>query len=522
MTANADALRDGLEKLGTPAGGGEMALAGIDEIAVAALQLVDAARGGTRGAPKFPQPSLFRFLWHAHLRTGDPRLADAVTLTLDQLSQGGIYDHLGGGFARYSVDDRWLVPHFEKMLYDNALLIELLADVWLATQSDLHARRVRETIDWMRRELAVSVAGETAFASAYDADSEGVEGKFYTWSEDEIRAVLSDAGLSDVIDDFLRTYGTEPAGNWEGVNILHRDPAEHDTADHLADARNALFRVREKRVWPGRDDKVLTDWNGLAIAALARAGAVMEKPEWIDAAVSAFRFITANAEHDGRLLHSWCGGESRHAAILDDYANMARGALMLHQATGDDGYVGASRRWVAVADARYWDESHGAYFQAADDTRDLIVRNKVVFDNATPSGNGVMAEVLARLWLITGEDSYRERVQSLIRALTPEDPRGLLNQPSLASGAEILEAGLQIVIAGDNARDLMAAAVRHAPPLVVIQHIGNGETLPDGHPAAGKGPVDDKPAAYVCRGPVCGLPVTDPRALAGAISGNAA
>jgi len=527
VEANKSALGEGLKKLSVPAGGGEMPLSTADDMALAALQIVDFDKGGTRGAPKFPQPSLFRFFWNAHLRTGDERLARAVTLTLDQLCQGGIYDHLGGGFARYSVDDEWLVPHFEKMLYDNALLVELMADVHLRTKSDLYAARIRETVEWMRRELAVDAGGETAFVSAYDADSEGVEGKFYTWREDEIRSVLTDAGLGDAADDVLRTYRTMDGGNWEGVNILNRNPAESDTADRLDPARRVLFDHRAKRVWPGRDDKVLADWNGHAIAALARAGHVMDEPDWIDAAESAFHFVAANmTTENGRLLHAWCAGKARHAAVIDDYANMARAALMLHQATGDQAYLDAARRWTDIANTHYWDDANGAYFQAADDTRDLIVRNKVVFDNATPSGNGIMAEALARLWLLTGEGTYRDRAARLVRALTPEDPRGLLNQPSLASAIALLEDGLQIVVAGegDAAADLIRAAATHAPPLAVIQLVPE-DGLPDGHPAHGKGPVGladgGVPAAYVCRGPVCGLPLTDPAALAAALGDRA-
>ena len=532
VRTNADALRAGLERLSRPAAGpvdGDapaLTVARTDEIAQAATQMIDFHRGGTTGKPKFPQPTLFRFLWNAALRTGDDRLSTAVTLTLDNLCQGGIYDHLGGGFARYSVDAEWLAPHFEKMLYDNALLIELLSDVWLRTQKPLYETRVRETVDWMRRELAVTTEHGTAFACAFDADSEGVEGKFYTWTETEIANVLGAAGLGDVVDEFKVAYGTAPRGNWEGVNILHRDPADTDDdtdrAGRLSRARAALFSVREKRVWPGRDDKVLSDWNGLAIAGLARAGMVFDEPDWVAAAEDAYRFVIRAMTRDGRLLHSWCAGEARHPAVIDDYANMARSALMLHQATGSMDYVIDAGEWAVIVRKHYRDDATGTYFLAADDTKDLLLRTKVVFDNATPSGNGVMAEVLARLWLLTGDGGCRDDAEALLTGLSPGDPRGLLNQPSVAAGVQLLEAGLQIVIVGDDeqADNLYRSAVAAAPPLATISKIPRGDLLADSHPAAGKGLVDGKPAAYLCKGPVCGLPVSDPAELHAALSGD--
>ncbi|MEQ8667287.1 MAG: thioredoxin domain-containing protein [Rhodospirillales bacterium] len=528
VRTNAEALRAGLERMSAPADDGDahtpaMTLARTDEIAHAATQLIDFQWGGTQGAPKFPQPTLFRFLWHAALRSGDERLKTAVTLTLDNLCQGGIYDHLGGGFARYSVDAEWLAPHFEKMLYDNAQLIELLSDVWLRTRTPLYETRVRETVDWMCRELAVTTDHGTVFVSAYDADSEGVEGKFYTWSEQEIARVLGDAGLADTIDEFKQVYGTRPEGNWEGVNILHRDPSDTDDdavrSERLTRARAALFAVREKRIWPGRDDKVLADWNGMAIAGLARAGMVFDEPDWIAAAEDAFQFVASAMTHDARLLHSWCAGEARHAAVLDDYAAMARGALALHQATGNSTYIDAAAAWARVAREHYRDAATGTYFLAADDTRDLPLRTKVVFDSATPSGNGLMAEVLARLWLLTGDELCRADAEALLTALSPGDPRGLLNQPSVAAGVELMESGMQIVIVGDDdtARALYRAAISVAPPLAVINPVADSSLLNERNPAFGKGLVDGNSAAYLCRGPVCGLPVTDPAALEAAL-----
>jgi len=523
VRTNADALKGGLEQMAAQGRAGEalLSISRADEVAAAALQIIDPEDGGTRGAPKFPQPTLFRFIWQATERRDQPLLEKAVTLTLDNLCQGGIYDHLGGGFARYSTDAEWLVPHFEKMLYDNALLIELLSDVWLRNRKPLYAARVRETIDWMLRELAVSTDHGTAFASAYDADSEGVEGKFYVWVENEIDTVLGDAGLGDQADAFRKTYRTAPHGNWEGANILNRAADDPGDGSDFVDARKALFAVRKNRIWPGRDDKVLTDWNGLAIAALARAGQVFDEPDWIAAAESTFAFIQGEMIRGDRLLHSWCGGEARHAAVLDDYANMARGALMLHAATGKADYLAAAETWASIATAHHRDPEGGAYFLAADDTADLVVRTKVLFDNATPSGNGILAEVFARLWLLTGKDEHRGEAETILRGLTPEDPRALLNQPGAASAAVLLEDGLQIVIVGPDDDNMAATAARAAPSLSVLNRIADPASLPENHPASGKGLVDGKTAAYLCRGPVCGLPIIEADELEKALATRA-
>ena len=524
VRTNADALRDGLVRLSGQARGAEAAEEALtvvrgDDVAMAALPMIDRHRGGTRGAPKFPQPGLFRFLWQVGARRNDDRLKHAVTCTLDNLCQGGIYDHLGGGFARYSTDAHWRVPHFEKMLYDNALLVELLSDVWATTGAPLYAVRVRETIAWMRRELMVSTPQGVAFASAFDADSEGVEGRFYTWSADDIAAALSAAGLGEHVAEFASAYGVQPDGNWEGVNILHRTPDDRDDdaarAARLARCRAVLFDIRRNRVRPGRDDKVLADWNGLAIAGLARAGMVFDEPDWLRVATHIFRFVRTAMADGTRLRHTWCDGDARHPAVLDDYAHLARAALMLYQATQDESCLDAARAWVGTARDHYRDDRDGLYFLAADDTRDLPFRPKALFDNATPGGNGVLAEVMARLWLLTGEDGYREAARTLIRALTPREPQGLLNQPGVATAVELMEQGLRVVIAGSGAQAeaLFRTACRAAPPTAVVSRVGDTNALPTHHPAAGASATNDRPSAYVCRGTVCSLPVHDAATL---------
>lgn len=522
IAQNADALDTALRKLGDTGSKSNLSPDKITQTASAALSLIDFQYGGTNGAPKFPQPTFFRFLWHASQKTENERMAQAVTVTLDNLCQGGIYDHLGGGFARYSVDDIWLVPHFEKMLYDNALLVELLAEAWRGTGSPLYAERIRETVDWMVRDLKTGGENTFALASAFDADSEGVEGKFYVWDAAEIDALLGeDAPL------FCAIYDISEHGNWEGHNILNRRVGDAEKvvphANTLNLNRRRLLDERKRRIPPQRDDKVLADWNGMAITALSRAGSLLNEPEWIAHATAIYSFITENLGDGDRLFHTWCVGTARHPAVIDDYANMAAAALSLHQVTGDGDYLADAVRWVATANDYYWDTASGGYFLAANDTRDLIVRTKTIFDNATPSGNGVMLGVLARLYLVTGEIAYRDRADEIIAAMAPEDPRALLNQPSLALGYEILSDACQIVIAAPNnkddaARALFNAAISSASSGTVVSWVYPDTELPPSHPASGKTMNDGLATAYVCRASVCGLPMTNTDALSAALT----
>ncbi|MAF96168.1 MAG: thioredoxin domain-containing protein [Rhodospirillaceae bacterium] len=513
---NARALKDGLSRLSKPEGTDAPSVEKLDQAAAMILGIVDTHKGGTQGAPKFPQPSLFQFLWHAHRRTGAGPFREAVTTTLDHLCQGGIYDHLGGGFARYSTDEVWLAPHFEKMLYDNALLVELLSDVWPQTKSPLYAVRVRETIDWALREMRSADQGPFGFTSALDADSEGREGKFYIWTEEEVDGVLGpDGGV------FKEIYGVAPGGNWEGHAILNRSKdlrlGNDDQERRLLGAREKLLTVRAGRVRPQRDDKVLADWNGLMIAALAKAGAVFGQAAWVETAADVFLFIADTMTENGRLKHSWCAGRLRHPATVDDYAAMARAALVLFGVTGKGEYLARAQGWVGVANAYYWDDDGKGYFLGADDTEDVIARTKAAHDNAVPSGNGVMAEVLARLFHITGEDEHRQRAERLFQAIAGKEAEQISRQPALMNAFELLRTGVQIVIAGTEsdteAKDLRRAVFDAGLVNRVVTHLPPGAGLPGGHPARGKGPVDGKPAVYVCAGPACGLPIVDAELL---------
>jgi uncharacterized protein YyaL (SSP411 family) len=519
VTKNVTILRDALAKLGQPEAGDAIDPALYDRIAERLLREVDPLNGGIGTAPKFPQCGIFELLWRGWKRTRQAPYRDAVLRTLTTISQGGIYDHLGGGFARYSVDARWLAPHFEKMLYDNAELVDLLTLVWQEVRDPLYAQRVAETIGWLEREMLTSEGG---FASSLDADSEHEEGKFYVWSAAEIDAALgADAAV------FKRFYAVTPEGNWEGHTILNRlhrpELTDSEIEALLARCRDKLFVVRAPRVRPGLDDKVLADWNGLMIAALAQAGLVFERPDWIALARRAFAFVRQHmAGPDGRLFHSWRSGSARHPASVDDYANLCRAALALHEATLDRDYLAHTRAWIAVLDRHYWDDAGGGYFFAADDTAGLIARAKTASDAAVPAGNGTLVGVLTRLAILTGEAAYRERAEGIIRAFGGEVARNFFPLATLINNAELAQKPVQIVLIGEP-HDPALEALRRAVcavslPNRVVLALAPGEALPADHPAAGKGLVGGEAAAYVCDGPVCSLPVVASRDLVDALA----
>jgi len=509
---NVGALKAGLLQQGRLPSGIGLSLDMLNQGAKQLMQAIDTEHGGLQGAPKFPQPGLFDFLWRAGLRTGDEMLKEAVTLTLDRMSYGGIYDHLGGGYMRYSTDEFWLAPHFEKMLYDNAQLIDLLTLVWQATDEPLYQSRVAETVEWVLRDMS---AEGGAFAAALDADSEGHEGRFYTWTQTEIAQLLE----GDTLRFFSEAYDVRPEGNWEGTTILHRNhmPQPLGVEDMLADARAVLWREREARVKPERDDKILADWNGMMIAALANASFVFTMPRWLDAARVAYETIrTRMALPGARLAHAMRFGRFRQIGLLDDLAHMARAALALHEVTGEPELIEHARAWVAAADRHHWDAGDGGYFQAADDADDVIVRMKPFHDSAVPAANGVMVQVLARLWQVTGDDAYRDRAEATLAAFSGLVPEHFANLTSLLAGFEQLAEPVQVVVVGEAEKDdtqALLRAVAESPLPTRILEQTDGIRLPPNHPAHGKSLVDGQATAYVCRGFTCSPPLTDPDQL---------
>jgi uncharacterized protein len=518
VAKNTKVLHDGLSKLSDPPPDNIVTPDILQEICQKLGELIDPVEGGLGQAPKFPQSSVLALLWRGYKRSGNAKLRDGVLLTLDRMSQGGIYDHLGGGYARYSTDNSWLVPHFEKMLYDNAQLIELLTWAWQETKNPLYAMRVEETVSWMLREMRVDGG---AFAAALDADSEHEEGKFYVWTAAEVEAVLgSEAAL------FKSHYDVHRIGNWEGKSILNRSDKpefmDAETEARLAASRAKLLETREGRVRPGRDHKVLADWNGLVISALVLAGGVFVKDEWLTAAKEAFAFVQSKMNApDGRLYHSWCDGRT-HPGTLDDYAAMSRAAIALHQATGEAAYLTQAENWVAVLRAHHHDSERQGYYFTSDDASDLITRIRTAFDNATPSGNGMILEVLSTLYYVTGNSDYRDQAEQQVGAFAGEVVRNAVPLASFLSGMDYFLHGVQIVICrGGGTEALIEAMQDCCIPNRIVRVNAVGETCPDGHPAAGKESIDGKATAYVCSEQTCSLPITDPQVLRGVLAGNA-
>ncbi len=512
---NRAALMERLAAAARPAGTATIGTTELDNAARQLGGLIDPANGGTRGAPKFPQAALFEFLWRAGLRTGENRYFAAVEITLDHICEGGIYDHLGGGFSRYSVDERWLVPHFEKMLYDNAQLLELLAIAYRRTGKDLYRRRAYETVAWLKREMATE---EGAFSASIDADSEGEEGKFYVWSYDE---VIRQLGIEDG-EFFARHYDVTPAGNFEGHNILNRlKPLPRSDADEarLAGLRDKLLSVRATRVRPGLDDKVLADWNGLMIAALANAATILDEPAWLGMARRAFDFVASAMSRGERLGHSWRQGKLKFPGLASDFAAMIRAALALHEATGTRSYLDRALEWQQALDRDYANREGGTYYLTAADAEGLVIRPAATTDEATPNHNAVAAQNLIRLAVLAGDDSWRDKADRLIAAIAPYVAENLYMHMAMLNAIDLRLRATEIVVTGEGAAaDALLAAAWRQPPLDrIVLHASSAAALPVTHPARDKLAVAGEPRAYVCIGEACSLPVTDPASLGAAI-----
>ena len=488
----------------------DVTLSLVDQICARLQKSFDPVYGGFGDAPKFPQIPALHLLWRGFLRTGDAGLEKTVVTTLDHICQGGIYDHIGGGIARYTVDQKWLVPHFEKMLYDNAQFIEILALVYCKTKNRLYRARAEQTIDWLHREMRVfDAARGFAFASSYDADSEGAEGKYYIWDAVELREILGSE-----YEFFQSYYGTSDDGNWEGHNILNRLSAMawagDETESRLQQCLLKLAAKRGLRVKPGFDHKILADWNGLLIAAFCIAGKVFAKPEWIESAKTAMRFVAKHLLAADTLWHCFADGKAMHRANLDDYANLIRAALMLHEASGE-------HEWFKIADSLlghlqrdYWDEELGGYFATHRDATDVICRVKSAADHATPAGNATMIECLMRYYYATGDLRARERAETIVTIFSGEVTRNFFPLATYLCGYEFcLRAQLHCIIGADAkpwADEIWQAPNPHK---VILAIADKAAAFQPTHPAFGKTALHGKTTLYVCDGSRCLPPVTD-------------
>ncbi len=431
------------------------------------------------------------------------------------MCEGGIYDHVGGGFARYSVDEIWFVPHFEKMLYDNAQLIELLALAHKETGDPLFLRRARETVGWVEREM---LTASGAFAASLDADSEGHEGKFYVWDKKEIDAVL---GTEDSAY-FCRFYDVTPAGNWEAGNILNRTEAgvvSEVDEERLAGLRTKLLEARAKRVRPGRDDKVLADWNGLMIAALARAGAYLGEPAWLALAQRDAAAVCQHLAKDGRIGHSWCDGKGVFPGLASDLAAMARAGIALHEATGDIAPLERAAAFLAALEKHHLDPTTGAYFLTADDGEALIVRPRTSHDEAIPNYNAVAADALVRLAPLVGDDTLRARADRLLTGLSGDMARNVLAHGALLNAIDTRLRLAEIVVMGEKTAAFADAALKTSFLNRVVVRAAAPADLPAGSLAAARmAAAPPEGAAFACVGERCSLPITDPEQLAPALA----
>jgi uncharacterized protein YyaL (SSP411 family) len=471
----------------------------LEEAVKRLLAVADRRNGGFGGAPKFPPASSLELL----LARGETQ---HVELTLDRMLAGGIYDQLGGGFARYSVDGVWLVPHFEKMLYDNALLARTYLHGWQTLGHERYRRACEETLDWMLREMR---GPEGGFYSALDADSEGEEGRFYVWTPEQIREVLGDGA-----DPVLSYYGVSAGGNFEGSNVLHlAGGAAAPVPPGLVGARRALFDARAQRVHPGLDDKRLTSWNALAIAALADAGAVLGREDYLDAARACAEFVLASLrDPDGRLLRTYKDGCAHLDAYLEDHAFLLEAVLALYEATFVVRWFTAAQALAETIIERFGDPERGGYYSTASDHEELIARRKEVGDHPIPSGNSSAAMGLLRLATLTGERRYEAAAEGVFALFAKP---AIQHPDAFAHLLRALDFHLsptkEIALVGDDLTDLAATARER--PLFHAVLAGGPEESEQPPLLQDRNTVDGQPTAYVCQSFTCQLPTTDPAEL---------
>jgi uncharacterized protein YyaL (SSP411 family) len=484
------------------------------------LRLLDPVYWGFGRAPKFPPSMALTFLLRQYARTKNQSLLDAVELTLMKMARGGMYDQLGGGFHRYSVDEKWLVPHFEKMLYDNALLSRIYLDAFLVTGNGFYERIATETLDYVRREMTDASGG---FYSSQDADSEGEEGKFFVWSPQEVEALLGpeDAKI------FCRYFDVSELGNFEGHSILHVDEDAGVIAELMgvtverlneviARGKRILFEAREHRIKPFRDEKTLTAWNGLMLRSVAEAARALDRSDYLEVAVNNANFLLRELKREGRLLRTHKNGESKLNAYLEDYAYLADGLLALYEATFDLRWFEEAQGLAKTMIEQFWDETDGGFFFTGADHEALITRTKDWYDNAIPGGNSVAAHVLFRLSLLTGDQDYRQKAEVILKLLAP----AMLRSPNafghlLCALDLFLGSPVELAIIGspeaEDTRALIDVVFRRYLPNKVV-----ALAAPDDAQAPrpiklleGRGQVAGKATAYVCRNFTCEAPVTE-------------
>jgi len=506
----AERLTDAIRESSRLQPSGDPLTTGLLTGAVSALQRqFDPVYGGFGGAPKFPPASTLEFLLRMHHRSASDASLEMVRVTLDRMAAGGIYDQLGGGFHRYAGDATWLVPHFEKMLYDNALLASTYLHAWVVTGDESSRRVVEETLDYLVREMRLPEGG---FASAQDADTEGEEGLTYVWTPAEIREVLGPEAAEPV----LRRFGVTEGGNFEGRSILSVvDPSVPDDPEARAD----LLAVRKQRPQPLRDDKAIAAWNGLALAAFAEAARRLERPDYLGVAIALAEFLGGPmSDANGRLYRTFRNGETKIDGYLEDHADVANGLIELYWATTELRWLEEARRLVEVANERFADAGGGGYFV---DAHGLVARRKEFDDHPTPSGNSMMAYVLLRLGRIYGDDGFERDGVEIFRLARPLIERAPAAVGQLLSGLDHhLSPPHEIALVGESEELRRAALAGFEPNTVYAFASGPDDPALDRVPLlTGKTPVDGKAAAYVCERFACRAPVTTADDLRGLLAG---
>jgi len=508
VEATATQVREYLQRPAVPLAAGSLTPALLDEAYTRLARDHDPTHGGFGSAPKFPQPMLVDFLLRSHRRTGDPSVLAMAQQTLQAMAAGGMYDQLGGGFHRYSVDERWLVPHFEKMLYDNALLPRAYLDAWQLTGDAGFRRVVEDTLAFVQREL---LSPDGGFYSSLDADSEGEEGRFYVWTPHELELAL---GVDDATA-VARAFDVSDAGNFDGRNILH--PMTPDASAVLAGVRERLLAARAGRVRPHRDEKVIAGWNGLMLRAFAEAGRVLDRPDLLSIAEANARFLLSRMRTGERMRRSYKDGRATLAGYLEDQAAVADGLLSLYEATFETRWLDEVRRLMRETLAAFWDAPRGAFFDTAADQEQLVVRPQDVTDNAIPSGTSMAVDVLLRGGRLLGEDSWIAIARSSLERLAPTAAKAPLAFGRLLAALDFeLGRPVELAVIGPLAdaktrRLLDVARLRYLPNrLLAAAPDGDGRGIPL---LAERRALNGAATAYLCEGFVCQSPTTDPAEL---------
>jgi uncharacterized protein YyaL (SSP411 family) len=512
IDTSAQRLAEHLQKEAASAQPGDVK---IDAVLEAGLEQItksyEPVHGGFSRQPKFPHSTTIQFLLRAWKRTGSKEALQMAEKSLEQMALGGLYDQLGGGFHRYSTDSEWLVPHFEKMLYDNALLASAYLDAYLATRKEFYARIARETLDYVLRDMTSKDGG---FYSAEDADSEGIEGKFYVWNPKQVAEVLGEAAPA-----FGKSFDVTEEGNWEpheasiprNQSVLHvaqpPDPARAGGGDFEAQKRK-LFEARSARVRPHLDDKVLTGWNALMIGAMAQASQILGETRYREAAERAAKFLLERHRKDGRLLRTSRLGEAKLDAYLEDYSYLAAAMLDLYEATFDGAYFEEAEKLAVQAIEHFWDDAAGGFFTTAKGHASLIARMREEYEGPHPTGNSVMAMTLLKLFSLTGKESYRDRAEKTVKSMKAELERYPAGHAWMLCALDYMKGpAREIVITGPDPGPLLQVVRRMFLPNKVVALADGKAKIPV---LEDRGPVKGKAAAYVCENMTCRRPVTEP------------